>query len=61
MRGIDMRPYKVIIIIVLFMLVYTLFMVPISEGTFPGWMNADLVQFFLVMLCIACVIVLMRN
>jgi hypothetical protein len=55
-----MRPYKVIVTIVLLMLVYALVMVPMENGAFPGWVNADIIQFMLLILCVACVLVMIK-
>lgn len=55
-----MRAYKVLITIVLFMAVYTLFLLPMDAGQFPAWLQTDMIQFMLLILCVACVIVLIR-
>jgi hypothetical protein len=55
-----MRPLKIISIIVLFISIFALFTVPMENNQFPGWINADLIQFMLIMLSVSCVIVLIR-
>ena len=56
-----MNAFKSIIIIVLFMVVFTMLMLPIENGWFPSWVDADLIQFMLLLLCVACVIVLIKR
>lgn len=54
-----MRAYKIIVMIVLIMAIFTLFINPMEVGTFPAWMNTDMIQFMLVLMCVVCVLVLM--
>jgi len=55
-----MRAYKVIVVIVLVMAIFTMFLVPMENNIFPNWMNTDLIEFMLVLLCVACAISMMR-
>lgn len=55
-----MKAFKIIVIIVLFMSLFTLIMLPMDAGTFPAWLDTDLIGFMLMLLCAAFVIVMMR-
>lgn len=55
-----MRTYKVLVIVVLLMSIYTMFLLPMDAGQFPAWLNTDLIQFMLLILMVACVIVLIK-
>lgn len=51
-----MRQYKYIIMILIVMLVFTMFLVPIENGLFPAWMDQELIQFLLLLLITVCVV-----
>ena len=53
-----MKSLKVIVIIVLLMSVFTMFIVPMESGLFPSWIDTDLIQFMLILLCVVCAVVL---
>jgi divalent metal cation (Fe/Co/Zn/Cd) transporter len=55
-----MRAYKVIVVIVLVMAIFTMFLVPMESEVFPEWLNTDLIEFMLMLFCVACAISLMR-
>jgi hypothetical protein len=55
-----MRAYKVIVIIVLLMSIFTLFLVPMQNNIFPIWVNTDLVEFMLLLLCVVCAVSLIN-
>lgn len=45
-----MKALKVVILLVLLMCVFAFFLVPMEAGTFPTWINTDLIQFILMVL-----------
>lgn len=53
-----MKLYKVILLMVLFMSLYALVMVPMSEGSFPAWLNTDIMLFLMMVAIIAILLVL---
>jgi len=53
-----MRAYKIIVIIFLLMCIFSLFIVPMEAGSFPSWINTDIVEFMLVILMVCCTIAL---
>ena len=56
-----MRAFGVIGIIVLFMAIFALLLVPMSEGSFPSWIDTNIVEFMLFLLLAACVIALIAR
>lgn len=55
-----MNALKPILMIILVMSIFTLFIVPIEAGTFPAWIDEDLIQLMLIILCVVCALVLIR-
>lgn len=53
-----MNAMSVIVIIILFMSIFTMFVVPMEDGTFPAWLDDDLIQLILIVLMVVCVLVL---
>lgn len=53
-----MRPFTVIMVIIVLMSVYAMVMLPMQAGSFPAWLDMDTVEFLLAMLCVVCFLVM---
>ena len=51
---------KSILILVIVMSIFTLLIVPMEAGSFPSWLDTDFVQFMLIVLLVASVLILIR-
>jgi hypothetical protein len=55
-----MRPYKVPIVVILLFAIATLILYPLQAGTFPSWLNTDLIGIMLLIALASLVIILIR-
>jgi len=56
-----MKAFKVILLIVLLISIYTLFSVPLGNNEFPAWLNSDLVGFLLVIFIVTIFLLMFRR
>ena len=55
-----MNALKSILILVIVMSIFTLLIVPMEAGSFPSWLDTDFVQFMLIVLLVATMLILIR-
>lgn len=53
-----MNAFKALIMIVLVMAIFTLFVIPMEDGTFPSWIETELAQIMLLILIVTCAVAL---